>query len=274
MISRLVSRLLAFTPRLNQKLWTCWYQFLSRRHPCADWTFMNYGYAALGDEPKTVCLEPRDEPERYAIQLYHYLADQRIGRDAIVLEVGSGRGGGCSYLARYFDADEVIGIDISASAVALSTKVHRVPCLTFRQGDAACLPCASASCDVVINVESSHCYASMEDFVAEVFRVLKPGGCFLWADLYASKWLPGVPVLCRQAGFEIVKWENITPNVLRASELDSARREGLISREAPAWLRNWCRDFGGMPGTRMYEGMRSGEITYAHAVLHKPLQQR
>ncbi|MEE4247851.1 MAG: methyltransferase domain-containing protein [Kangiellaceae bacterium] len=36
--------------------------------------------------------------------------------------------------------------------------------------------------DILINVESSHCYGNMPAFLREVERVLKPGGYFSFAD--------------------------------------------------------------------------------------------
>ena len=44
------------------------------------------------------------------------------------------------------------------------------------------LPLGDASVDVLVNVESSHCYGNFQKFIAEVHRVLKVGGVFLFAD--------------------------------------------------------------------------------------------
>jgi SAM-dependent methyltransferase len=37
--------------------------------------------------------------------------------------------------------------------------------------------------DAVVNIESSHCYESMDTFLSEACRVLRPGGRFFFADL-------------------------------------------------------------------------------------------
>ena len=50
--------------------------------------------------------------------------------------------------------------------------------LSYVQADAENLPFDDASFDVVINVESSHCYPHIDRFLSEVRRVLAPGGCF------------------------------------------------------------------------------------------------
>ena len=51
------------------------------------------------------------------------------------------------------------------------------------RGDAENLPFPDQSFDAVINIESSHCYPRFPRFLAEVARVLRPGGHFLYADL-------------------------------------------------------------------------------------------
>ena len=53
----------------------------------------------------------------------------------------------------------------------------------FEVGDSESIPFEDEKFDVVLNVESSHCYGDMDQFMSEVTRVLKPGGHFLWCDL-------------------------------------------------------------------------------------------
>ena len=50
-------------------------------------------------------------------------------------------------------------------------------------GDAESLPFGDEMFDAVVNVESSHCYGSTPAFLAQVKRVLRCGGHFLFADL-------------------------------------------------------------------------------------------
>jgi SAM-dependent methyltransferase len=50
---------------------------------------------------------------------------------------------------------------------------YKIPGLKFVPGDAEFLPFANNRFDVVINVESSHCYRSMQSFIRQAFRVLK-----------------------------------------------------------------------------------------------------
>ena len=57
------------------------------------------------------------------------------------LEIGSGRGGGASFLARYHNPSHMTGLDYSTKAVKLSINLHKeVHNLQFVKGDAESLP--------------------------------------------------------------------------------------------------------------------------------------
>ena len=72
------------------------------------------------------------------------------------------------------------------------------------------------SIDLVLNVESSHCYPDIARFYSEVHRILCPGGFFLYADLYSPDKVPGLQQKIQDAGFTIVKQEDMTVNVALA----------------------------------------------------------
>ena len=87
---------------------------------------------------------------------------------------------------------------------------HRLAAgLAFVCGDAQSMP-FPASFDAVVNIESSHCYESMDAFLAEVCRVLRPGGQFFFADLRS---VDGVETLREQfdaCGLTLEKETDIT----------------------------------------------------------------
>src|SRR5688572_9980862 len=90
------------TPSLRRAMWRALFDLLaSRFRNVGWWTLMNYGYAELVDVPDRFNLQPADEAERYPIALYRHVVTLApiAGRD--VLEIGSGRGGGASYVTRY-----------------------------------------------------------------------------------------------------------------------------------------------------------------------------
>ncbi len=170
-----------FYSRAARQLFTnAWYSLLSNLDRDAAIRFLNYGYASLNGEQ--VALQAADEPDRYAIQLYHHVASGSAIEGKDVLEVGSGRGGGASYIARYLHPKSYTGLDICKPAIRFSkARYADQDNLAFRVGNALSLPFADESFDVVVNVESAQHYGDMGRFLDEVHRVLRPGGAFLMA---------------------------------------------------------------------------------------------
>src|SRR6202012_3533303 len=160
------------------------YPMATRRLSAQDVVFLNYGYEE--DPPMSLPLTASDEPNRASIQLYYRTATQVDLSGKRVLEVGCGHGGGASYLMRTLHPASYTGLDLKPVGIAFCRKRHNLPGLDFVQGDAENLPFPDQSFDAVINIESSHCYPRFPRFLAEVARVLRPGGHFLYADLRAG----------------------------------------------------------------------------------------
>ena len=101
-----------FSKKIKHFLWKRIYDRLANTYEYFDWAFMNYGfdYDNKSNEPP---LGDEDEEYRYCIQLYHHTVEKLAVQDKTVLEVGSGRGGGTSYIARYLSPKKITGIDYS-----------------------------------------------------------------------------------------------------------------------------------------------------------------
>ena len=206
--------------KLSKKLISkYWYPLLSRRFGEDDVVFLNYGYEA--DPPLGLPLDESDERNRYGIQLYHQTATQVDLSGKKVLEVSCGHGGGASYLMRTLRPAAYTGLDFNPDGIAFCQKRHQLPGLDFVHGDAENLPFPDESFDAVLNVEASHAYPSFDRFIAEVARVLRPGGHFLYADMRGhqeiSEWeteLADAPMrlLSRtrhQSGGSLARWGRI-----------------------------------------------------------------
>jgi ubiquinone/menaquinone biosynthesis C-methylase UbiE len=270
MLIRMAMKLSQLSPWFRKRVWRQWYQYLAG-YQVADWRFMNYGYSALDAAEPQLILQADDEPDRYAIQLYHRVAGAIDLKGREVLEIGSGRGGGSSFVKRYHHPSHMTGVDISAKAIQFCREHHRIDELSFLQGDAEALPLGDHAFDAVFNVESSHCYGSMPVFLREVNRVLRPGGHFLFADFRATSELGQLQAQLAGSGMAILEHQDITPQVLAALRQDSARKLAMIKGRVSQPLIGTFRQFAGIEGSDIYAGFQSGTVGYVRYVLQKQL---
>jgi len=246
-------------------LWKILYWYISHMDSKGEVTFLNYGYA----DNKKLELQKNDEKNRYPIQLYHHVANSIPLKGLDVLEVGCGRGGGASYIARYLTPNSIKGFDICRKAIDFCNRYYSLKGLSFCYGNALDAPYTNNNFDVVINVESSHRYANMGRFLDEVYRVLKPGGYFLFADLRDRESIKFLRKQLNSSKLKVVKEEIITEHVLKALDLDHERRVELINRLAPKVFRAFTREFAGTKETRLYKSFLTREKEYLHYILKK-----
>ncbi len=269
MIEKIFLFLLGLSPKIKRSLWHWWYQSLARSYQKSDWKFMNYGFCDLNSELSPLNLMEEDKVNRYFIQLYHYVAMATDLKDKQVLEVGSGRGGGAAYLATYLKPKRMIGIDFSEQNIQLARQTYQHSNLSFQLGDAEALPFEHDTFDVVLNVESSHCYGSMTGFVQEVHRVLKPGGIFSWADLRSVEEVESLKRSFKQSGLYQIKTTNITRQVLKALELINEPKQSWTEVYVPRFLKNAFQEFAAVKDSEIYKAFETGKIVYLSYVFRK-----
>ena len=240
MFYKVIFFLVNLFPNIKKYCWKLWYNFISNRFKNDYFKFMNYGYY---NEELDISLEKNDELERYPIQLYHHLCIQTELKDKIIVEVGSGRGGGANFIARYHSPKLITGVDLSPNAVSLCNESYNLDNLNFLVGDSANLPFDDNSVDVVVNVESSHCYPSITDFISEVCRVLKPGGHLLYCDLVIDSSLDGHLNKLKNNSLKDFQHVDITENIIKASELMTDDRNDIINKVGSNFLRNVLKSF-------------------------------
>jgi len=258
-------------PFLRKPLWRLWHNWLiSWEKRNVVMRFMNYGYAPLEWPPEMFSLSNQDEPERYCTQLYHYAVSHTDLRDKNVLEVGSGRGGGASYIARCLGPKSYIGLDLSERGTEFCNMYYDTPNLEFVRGEAEKLPFEANSFDVVVNVESSRVYGDIERFFREVLRVLKPGGDFLLTDMRLRDEVNNLHRQVQDAGFRVEKYHNITKNVVHALDIDDERKKHLIRKRVPGPLLKMFGEFAGLRGSGRYTSFASGAMQYVSYLLVKP----
>lgn len=221
-----------------------WYDMMTRMFPDQRLTFLNYGY--LAQDSDFDWINDADLEQKCSVNLIRTLLGDSDLRGKKVLEIGSGRGGNCSYLARYTGAASVTGLDFCPAHIELCNRVHALPRLSFVGGDAMALPFADNEFDVVINIESSHCYPDLNTFGAEVQRVLKQDGRFFYADTmkgdntsalsepdsigvdFFSNVLAQHQAMIEHARFKVEEHRDISDGVIRAFESQDGHLKHLL----------------------------------------------
>jgi len=256
--------------RLRQVLWRWVYNKIAHRDTSGKFVFMNYGYENNTDKP--LILKQQDEPDRYYIQLYnHAIKDLEI-QNKDIIEVGCGRGGGGSFLLRYKNPKSYIGIDLSDRAITWCQNQFKFINSQWVQGFADALPTPDSSADVVINIESSHCYPSMENFLHEVKRVLKPNGYMAFCDLRPASEITKLESNITVSGLVVMNKSEITAPVLQALDQISSIRNAQIKSVFPKIFHRAARDFAGVKDTAVYNMLKTGEMKYVSYLLQNRTQ--
>ena len=221
--------------------------------------FLNFGFDPI--EPPSSPLNVEDHeiganPKRLVLEL---IGDLQLRPSQDLLDIGCGRGGTVSVLRQYYNIGRVAGLDISPTAIAFCQSTHTQPNTEFFVGDALDLPFPDAEFDLITNIESSHSYGDLTAFYREVYRVLRPGGHFLYTDLLDSDRFAWLENELQEIGFVLSRRQNITPGVLRSCDNTAARNAEAFNSGNDQHLLAY---FLGMPGSVPYEAMKSGESRY------------
>ncbi len=257
-----------FPAILRRPMWRLWHELLIRFDRDNTVNFLNYGYEGLHDDIP-IHLEKEDEKDRFCIQLYDHVVNTVKLQNKKVLEIGSGRGGGAYFIARYYKPKQYTGVDISRSTIEWCNQFYNVSGLSFVKGKAEKIPFDEQTYDAVINIESARCYSSLKTFFNEVHRILRPEGHFLFADMIEKNKVKDVYKKLCSCGFGISRMTEITRNVVKGLEMDTKRREMLIQKKIPGVLKKAFETFAGVQGSKRFESFNNGNFEYWSFVLTK-----
>ena len=109
--------------------------------------------------------------------LHRYALADRLVAGRAVLDVACGEGYGSALLAR--SAARVVGVDLCPETVRHAAAKYRRDNLSFLAGSCTSLPLPAASVDVVVSFETIEHIDQHDAMLAEVRRVLRPGGVLL-----------------------------------------------------------------------------------------------
>lgn len=112
-----------------------------------------------------------------------------------VLEIGCGQGTGAKIIYELFSPERYAGVDLDPRMVQRARrKAGELPNASFHQGDVANLDFSDESFDLVVDFGIVHHVPNWRDALAEVNRVLSPGGEFLFEDLSVETWERGIGI--------------------------------------------------------------------------------
>ncbi|APH56555.1 Glycosyltransferase [Granulibacter bethesdensis] len=109
--------------------------------------------------------------------LHRYYLARHFCRGLDVLDIASGEGYGTAILAQV--ARSVTGVDIAHDAIAHSRLHYHRPNLTFLEGSGIAIPLPDHSVDRIVSFETIEHLFDHQSFMAELRRVLRPGGLLI-----------------------------------------------------------------------------------------------
>jgi ubiquinone/menaquinone biosynthesis C-methylase UbiE len=134
------------------------------------------------------------------------------------------------------------GLDLNRDGIDFCRKRHQMPGLDFVCGNAENLPFPDRSLDAVINTEASHLYSRFPRFLAEVARVLRPGGHFLYADIRPRDQIAKWEEELGNSPMRLMSERDISDEVARGLEKNTPRMKELIKvRHVPASLIDYSK---------------------------------
>ena len=108
-----------------------------------------------------------------------------------ILEIGCGNGVQSMYILRKYMPANITGVDLSSENIAIANRQKEsmgIENARFFVDDAQSLKhIDNEGFDVVLNIESAFHYPDKPSFLKELYRVLKPGGQFLIADVLTKR---------------------------------------------------------------------------------------
>ncbi len=108
-----------------------------------------------------------------------------------VLEIGCGNGVQALYINSRHDPLKITGIDLNKDNIEIANgekdraNTGKVQFLVDNAQNLTQIP--SDSIDVLLNIESAFHYPDKPAFIKEVYRILRPGGQFLIADILTAR---------------------------------------------------------------------------------------
>jgi ubiquinone/menaquinone biosynthesis C-methylase UbiE len=123
-----------------------------------------------------------------------------LSPEAMVLDIACGTGEFERLVLADHPTQQIIGVDISEKMLAIAQqKLHAYPHVAFQVASASALPFPDNHFDVIVSANAFHYFDAPDVALAEMQRILKPGGKVIILD-----WCRDF-LLC-QLGDVLLKW--------------------------------------------------------------------
>jgi ubiquinone/menaquinone biosynthesis C-methylase UbiE len=176
--------------------------------------------------------------QRITLDLASRIAARRIDTDpSAILDVGCGTGALLRQAADRFPDASRTGIDAADRMIAVASEAD--PSARFTVAAAERLPFDANEFDLVLSTNSFHNWPDQRAGIAEIGRVLRPGGALVLVDPFAIGLLrpwaaligkrnrmrakPDVEAMLADAGLRDPRWEPIMGIAIHAVTASSAR---------------------------------------------------
>jgi len=246
---------------------------------------------------------PETDPQRHGKAAYAALVTQPpvqeyvkklpAGQKVQIAEIGCGTGAGANLITREVHPNsEYLALDMQAAAINTCKRIHAtadnpgLTCKLIPDGvgiNGSPIPLPNNSLDIAVISETHIADVQIGDLeksiFAEIHRVLKPGGFFVWGNALPTRvWLEGNAYL-PTAGFELASNVNHTQGAVVARDEDYERVELAVSQLLEPYYGTKLPYFGERclkvgerlianfyrhPGTALYLKMTTGFDSYMH----------
>jgi len=267
-----------------------------------EFTFNTWGITPKVSSPANPVKDT--DPQRHGMNSYGYFVNSpelqkhlaSVDGKVKIVEIGCGTGAGANHLSKnVFTNSQYMAIDMQAGAIDTCNRLHasdRLQCVHIPTGvgnDGGAVPQADKSVDIVIILETHIAEQRIgpeeKAIFAEITRILKPGGYFLWGNaLPTDVWYQAEAYLPTINFQTINRWNNTKEAVIARDE-DAPRVEAIMEAVRTHYMafkipyfgascseviikliRNFYRD----PSTAMYDKMVQGYDSYMHYVFQLP----
>ena len=147
-----------------------------------------------------------------------------------ILDVGCGTGRLLRQARQCYPTAELVGVDRAGQMAATASAVTPTRlAVCYVHGRAECLPFAPAAFDLIFTTLSLRHWTDLPAGVAEIGRVLTPGGVLVLADVFPSSPRPGPALPMRRRRYAVMPTELGT--------MLAAHRMAVIGLDHTPWFR-------------------------------------